>query len=161
MRPVSGFSPEKNSLVISSRLQKWSQQCLKLCSDLLKSAIKSQRSQYELKYLKGLSSQKWKFRHQLLTLKLLQTCVNLFFFCWTQKKIFWRMIGSLAPLTSIVFYYGLYYGSQWCQTNVWFQSFFKISSFVFSRRKKLVQVCNNLRLSKLWQKFSFLGGVSL
>jgi len=40
-----------------------------------------------------------------------------------------------------------YYGSQ-CQTTVWFLSFFKISSFVFSRRKKLIQVCNNLRVSK-------------
>jgi len=29
-----------------------------------------------------------------------------------------------------------------------FQSFFKISSFVFSRRKKLIQVCNNLRVSQ-------------
>jgi len=29
-----------------------------------------------------------------------------------------------------------------------FQSFFKISSFVCSRRKKLRQVCNNLRVSK-------------
>jgi len=28
------------------------------------------------------------------------------------------------------------------------QSFFKISSFVFSRRKKLIQVYNNLRVSK-------------
>jgi len=34
-----------------------------------------------------------------------------------------------------------------CQTTVWFQSFFRISSFVFSRRKKLTQVCNNLRVS--------------
>jgi len=28
-----------------------------------------------------------------------------------------------------------------------FQSFFKISSYVFSRRKKLIQVWNNLRVS--------------
>jgi len=28
--------------------------------------------------------------------------------------------------------------------------FFKISSFVFSRRKKLIQVCNNLR-ARWWQ----------
>jgi len=33
-------------------------------------------------------------------------------------------------------------------TTDWFQSFFKISSFVFSRRKKLMQVCNNLRVTK-------------
>jgi len=33
-------------------------------------------------------------------------------------------------------------------SNNWFQSFFKISSFVFIRRKKLIQVCKNLRVSK-------------
>jgi len=46
---------------------------------------------------------------------------------------------------SIFFFYN---GSQWCQITVWFQSFFKISSYVFSRRKKLIQVCNNSRVSK-------------
>jgi len=30
-----------------------------------------------------------------------------------------------------------------------FQSFFKISSFVFIRRKKLIQVCKNLRVNEL------------
>jgi len=56
--------------------------------------------------------------------------------------------SSLAPLTSIVEKNKIlwkkkikYYGSQWCPTTVWFQSFFKISSFVFCRRKKLIQVC--------------------
>jgi len=34
----------------------------------------------------------------------------------------------------------LYHGSQWYQTTVWFQSFFKISSFVVSRRNKLIHV---------------------
>jgi len=32
---------------------------------------------------------------------------------------------------------------------------FKISSFVFSKRKKLIQVWNNLRVSKWWQNFHF------
>jgi len=58
-----------------------------------------------------------------------------------------------APLTSIV--EKKYYGNQWCPSTVWFQSFFKIYSFVFSRRKKLIQVCNNLRVSKWWQNFNF------
>jgi len=40
--------------------------------------------------LKRYSTQKWKFGHRLLTLKLLQTCMS---FCWTQRKIFWRTIG--------------------------------------------------------------------
>ncbi len=35
-------------------------------------------------------------------------------------------------------------------------TFIKISSFVFNRRKKLIQVYKNLKMSKLWQ-FSFFG----
>jgi len=42
--------------------------------------------------------------------------------------VFWN--SCLAPLTSIVFVF--YYGSQWCQTTVWFQS-----------------------ISKWWQNFHF------
>jgi len=46
-----------------------------------------------------------------------------------------------------------------------FQSFFKISCFVSSRRKKLIQVCNNLRVSSLnydrivifWVEYPFKG----
>jgi len=30
-----------------------------------------------------------------------------------------------------------------------------MSCFVFSRRKKLIQLCNNLRVSKWWQNFHF------
>jgi len=41
-----------------------------------------------------------------------------------------------------------YYGSQWGPSTVWLPTFFKISSFVFSRRKKFIQVWNNLRVSK-------------
>jgi len=37
-----------------------------------------------------------------------------------------------------------------------FQSFFKISSLVFSRREKLIQVYNNLRVGKL-QNLNFFG----
>ncbi len=33
--------------------------------------------------------------------------------------------------------------------------FFKISSFVFNIRKKLIQVWNDIRVSKLWQHFRF------
>jgi len=53
---------------------------------------------------------------------------------------------NFSTIAFIVFFF--YYGSQWCQTTVWFQTFFKISYIVFSRRKKLIQVCNNLRVNK-------------
>ncbi len=47
-----------------------------------------------------------------------------------------------------------YYGSQWCPRTALFPSFFRISSFVFSRTKTFIQVWNYLRVSK-WQKFHF------
>ncbi len=61
--------------------------------------------------------------------------------------------SSGAPLTSSVFI--PYYGSQWCPKTAWLQIFFKISSFVFSRTKKFIQVWNDLRVSKWWQKLHF------
>jgi len=101
--------------------------------------------------LKGYSStQKWKFSYHLLTLKFLQTCMRFFLLLNTKEDILkndWDF--------GIIDYHSIYYGSQWCKTTVWFQSFFKISSFVFSRRNKLIQVCHNLRVSKLWQNFLF------
>jgi len=57
-------------------------------------------------------------------------------------------------MTSIVLFF--YYGSQWCQTTVWFQSFFIISSFVFSRRKTLRQVSEPaffIPISESWQPY--------
>ncbi len=51
-----------------------------------------------------------------------------------------------APLTSIVG--KKYYGSQWCPKTAWLKTFFKISSFVFGRTKKFIQVWNYLRMSK-------------
>ncbi len=62
-----------------------------------------------------------------------------------------KQSSSGAPLTSIVFFFS-YYGSQWCPKTAWLQTFFKISSFVFSRTKKFIQVWNYLRVSK-WQNF--------
>jgi len=106
------------------------------------------------KPLKGYSTQKWKFCHHLLTLKLLQTCMSFFLLLNTKEDILendWNF-GTI-DFHSVFFFF---YGRQWCQTTVWFQSFFKISSFVFNRRKKLIQViCNKLRVSKWWQNFHY------
>jgi len=41
----------------------------------------------------------------------------------------------------------LYYG-HWGPRPIWLPIFFKISYFVFSKRKKFIQVWNNLRVSK-------------
>jgi len=87
--------------------------------------------------LKGYSTQK---------LLLLQTYLSFFLLLNTNEDILKNELNfGTIDFHSIFFFY---YGSQWCQTTVWFQSFFKISSFVFSRIKKLIQVCNNLRVSK-------------
>ncbi len=51
-------------------------------------------------------------------------------FCWTQRKIFWRVWETeqfWAPLTSIVFICS-FYRSQWCPKTAWLQTFFRISS---------------------------------
>ncbi len=45
--------------------------------------------------------------------------------------------------------------SQWLPATVLLPTFFKISSFVFFRRKKLIQVWNNLKVTKWWQNFHF------
>ncbi len=52
-----------------------------------------------------------------------------------------KQSSSEAPLTSIVFFI-FSYGSQWCPKTAWLQTFFKISSFVFSRTNKFIQVWN-------------------
>jgi len=52
----------------------------------------------------------------------------------------------LAPLTSIV---REKYGSQWCPTTIWLSKYLKKLSFVFSSKKKGMQVWNKLRMSKL------------
>ncbi len=86
--------------------------------------------------------------HHLITLNLSER-VWVSFFCWTQKKIFWRMLvikQLLVPieLNSI---FSPYYGSQWLPAIVWLPTFFKISSFVFNKRKKVIHVWNNLSLN--------------
>ncbi len=65
-----------------------------------------------------------------------------------------KQSSSGAPLTSRVFIFSCY-GSQWCPKTAWLQTFFRISSFVFSRTKTFIQVQNYLRMSKWWQNFHF------
>ncbi len=36
-------------------------------------------------------------------------------------------------------------------STVWLQAFFKISSFMFNIKKKLIQVWNDIGMSKFWQ----------
>jgi len=60
-----------------------------------------------------------------------------------------------TPLASIVLKKYIYCGRQWGPSTVWLQTFFKISSFVFNRRKKN-------RFTGLEQlEYNFLGELSL
>jgi len=61
---------------------------------------------------------------------------------------------SSIGLTSSYFFVP-YYWSRWGLSTVWLPLFFKISSFLFSRRKKFMQVWNNLRVS-IKQNFHLL-----
>ncbi len=76
-------------------------------------------------------------------------------FCRTQRKILWRKIVSRLFWGTIDFHSRKkkYYGSQCCLRTALFSTFFRISSFVFSRTKTFTQVWN------YWvsKSFSFLG----
>jgi len=80
--------------------------------------------QVKTKYFE-IQNTKWKCCPQFVT------NLRVSFFCWTQRKIFWR-----APLTSI-------YGKK--NTSQLFG--YKHSSFVFSITKKFILVWNNLMVS--------------
>jgi len=64
----------------------------------------------------------------LLTLKLFQTCINSSILL--NIDFFPILLKSMGPMNGLV------------------TIFFKISSFVLSRREKHIQVWNNLRVSK-------------
>ncbi len=84
-----------------------------------------------------------------------------FFLLWNSLKIFWRMLVT-NQLTVPTEFHNIFFSIVWksmATSNS--NTFFKVSSFVFRRKKeRLIQVWNSLRVSKWWQ-FSFLGGLSL
>ncbi len=82
--------------------------------------------------------------------------MNVFVLPNTKEDIL-KNVGNRAVLGHhwLPLYFFSYYGSQWCPKTAWLQTFFKISSFVFSRTKKFIQVWNYLRVSKWLQDFHF------
>ncbi len=68
----------------------------------------------------------------------------IYLFCWTQRKIFWRKFVTR-----------LFWGNIDLHNGGGGGIFFRISSFVFSRTNKFMQVWNYLRMSKRWQNFHF------
>ncbi len=63
-----------------------------------------------------------------------------------------KQSSSGAPLASIVCFFLLWKS---IPKTAWLQTFSKISSFVFGRTKKFIQVWNYLRVSKWWKNFHF------
>ncbi len=104
--------------------------------------------------IKGIVHQKIKIIYSLFTH---HQPVWMSLFCWTQRKIFWRMWETEQFWGTIDFHsiFFSHYGSQWCPKTAWLQTFFNIYSFVFGRTKKFIQVWNYLRVSKWWQNFHF------
>jgi len=71
--------------------------------------------------------------------------VNFFLRLYIKKKIFRRMSVTKQLMGPIDFHS---MGEKIRKSMVWSLTFFKISSFVFNRRKKFAQVWNNLKVSK-------------
>ncbi len=64
--------------------------------------------------------------------------MNVFVLLTTKEDIL-KNVGNRAVLGHHWLFLS-YYGSQWCPKTAWLQTFFKISSFVFCRTKKCIQV---------------------
>ncbi len=68
-----------------------------------------------------------------------------------ERKIFWKNVINQPILVPIDFHciFCPYNGHQWLPT------FFKMSSLIFGRTKKVIQIWNYIRVSKWWQNFYF------
>ncbi len=86
-----------------------------------------------------------------------QVVLNMYEF-FLLLNIFWRM-QVYKQLMVVIYFHSMekkkYFRSQGLPSTLWLPAFFQISSCVFKRRKKLVHVWNNMRLSKWWQHLNF------
>jgi len=82
----------------------------------------------------------------------LQTFMS--FSTFNTKEDILKNVGKQKPLASIYFYFLLW--NQWVLSNVWLPSFFQISSFVFNKRKKQIQVDKIFILGELSLYFVFV-----
>ncbi len=94
------------------------------------------------------------FTHSSLVLNLSE------FLSSAEHKLYFKEEGGKpnsfwSSVTYTVFFFFLS-KSKW-PANVWFSTFFKIPYFVFSTRKKLIQVWDNMRVSKYNDRNTILG----
>jgi len=85
----------------------------------------------------------------LLTLILLQTCMSFFLLLKTKEDILKDVGNQTVNIVAIDFHSMFLLMWKSMATVNWLTTFFKIFSFVFNRRKKLIQVWSNLRVSKI------------
>jgi len=64
------------------------------------------------------------------------------FLCSVKHKIHFEECWFLVAID-----FFSYYGSQWETATVWLPTFIKMCCFMFNRRKKLIQVWHNMRVS--------------
>ncbi len=92
--------------------------------------------------IKGIVHQKWKFCHYLFTLKLFHTC----------EFLSYAILKNVCNQCAFLVLVGIHsIFSHTMEVNgdqrLFLHRIFKISSFVFNRRNKLIQTYNNLRVS--------------
>jgi len=79
--------------------------------------------------------------------------MNVFLLLNTKEDILKNMGNQTVDGSCIEWGKNKYYECQWGLSTLWLPTFFKLSSFVFNRRKKFIRFWNNLKVSKLWQNF--------
>ncbi len=69
--------------------------------------------------------QKWKFYYNLHTLKLFQTCINVFQLLNTEETFWIMLVTKQLPIAIDFHSVGKkYYESQWLPSTIWVPTFF-------------------------------------
>ncbi len=106
------------------------------------------------KLLKGQFTQKWKFRHHLLTLRLYQSCMH--FFLLNTKHDIWRMLGKKEYTPHIFVNIWLYiFMWQHCRNNTFLQCKVVSVQLVYNS-VNLLSAQNNSTHSQCSLNFFFL-----
>ncbi len=82
-----------------------------------------------------------------------QTCINVLVLLNTKEDILKNVETEQSWGTIDVQIFFSYHGSQWCPKTAWLQTFFRISSFVFSITNTFIKVWSYLRV-----RIFFFGG---
>ncbi len=105
-----------------------------------------------------------KFRNHYFLFLFAFSILSQLFLIWGCK--FWHNLPSYHSehtfdllLWKFFFFFLPYNNSQLVTETVWLPLFFKISSFVFHSKKKVIQVWDNMKV--IWQNLNSVGEISL